>query len=315
MPIDIAAEYGHPDIFKYLFDMEELETVEPKRDVSSLINAAVSRRENEVLTFLKSQKAYIEHRHLNTLHFACRQLHGHNMVSNLINDISIMYQDRKYGFSPLMVAVQHRRVQCVHQILSHKACTQKVIQLVSPITLRSVFHVCAEVNNNEITDRLCKTEYLSSLVIFAADNMGDTPLHICAKFGNAHMSKLLLAYINKQLPSKVVVPQQSLYRTATSLDLTNRFHSKVPNEKTNNVYQHRATDENVLRILKKKNKDRYTPLHLAIYNGNQGVAEEILNHCDSSVINECDDQKRTSLHLAAGKGDLLIRRKNVKIQI
>jgi ankyrin len=283
-PIDIAAEYGNLDVLKHLFDIDEFRQLDEKKGTAALINAAICHRESEVLSFLKRQHEHVFSHHLNTLHLACRQLHGHKMVSHLINKDSIMYQDKQTGNSPLMVAVQHHQIECVKELLSHKAYTQEAIQLVSPVTLRTVFHICAEVNEERITRELCQPRYLSSLLVLAADISGDTPLHICAKVGNVYMSKLLLDYINNISSSVETISHSTTYRSMTNLDATGHVYT----------------------ILNKKNKNKHTPLHVAIYNENLNIIHEILNYSDPSVINACDDQKRTSLHMAAEKGEKVI---------
>ncbi|CAF3438135.1 unnamed protein product, partial [Rotaria sp. Silwood2] len=142
-----------------------------------------------------------------------------------------MYQDKKTGTSPLMVAVQHRQIECVKQLLSHEACTKEAIRLVNPFTLRSVFHICAEVNRKEITEDLCKPQYLSILSVVAADIQGDTPLHICAKVGNAIMSKILLNYIKSNSFVKEATSQSTTYRSMTNLDADGRAPAKQLNTK------------------------------------------------------------------------------------
>jgi ankyrin repeat protein len=307
-PIDIAAEYGNLDILKHLFDIQEFKKFDGKQGTVALINAAVCHRESEVLSFLKKQHKHMLHRHLNTLHFACRQLHGHKMVLDLIDERSIMYQDKQTGSSPLMVAVQHRQAECVKQLLSHEACTQEVIQLVSSVTLRTVFHICAEVNQEEITKQLCQPCHLSSLVVLAADILGDTPLHICAKVDNALMSKLLLDYMKNKSPSREITASSTStkYRSMTNLDANGRVPSKPVINNAHTTNQQTSPVEHIHTTLLKKNKNKYTPLHVAIYNGNLDVIQEILQYSNLRVINACDDQMRTSLHMAAEKGEKVL---------
>ncbi|CAF1339936.1 unnamed protein product [Rotaria sordida] len=56
-------------------------------------------------------------------------------------------------------------------------------------------------------------------------------------------------------------------------------------------------------LLTKKNKEKLTPLHVAIQAGHLDVINEMLKYADASVITTCDDQQRTSLHMAAAKGE------------
>jgi ankyrin repeat protein len=56
-------------------------------------------------------------------------------------------------------------------------------------------------------------------------------------------------------------------------------------------------------MLTKKNKGKLIPLHVAIQAGNLDVINEMLRYADPSLLNVCDDQQRTSLHMAAAKGE------------
>ncbi|CAF1436980.1 unnamed protein product [Adineta ricciae] len=304
-PIDIAAEYGNLDILKHFFEIEELRIInrnDIKKGTATLINAAVRHREDEVLSFLKRQYQHILHPHLNTLHFACRQLHGHKMVSHLINKHSIMYQDKYTGSSPLMIAIQHRQIECVKELLSHKECTQNVIDLVSYITLRTAFHFCAEANEKEITKLLCQAHYMTKILVLAVDILGDTPLHICAKVGNAFMIKILLDYIKQISSSMNIISYSSTSSNIKNLNNNNRIPLKLLSDKHSDINRQISTNEYIYTILNKKNKNKHTPLHVAIYNGNLNVIKEILKYSHQSVVNACDGQKRTSLHMAAEKG-------------
>lgn len=273
-----------------------------------MINAAVRHHENKVLSFLKQQHQHIAHHHFHTLHFACRQLHGYKMVSHLINQQTIKYQDKQTGSTPLMVALQHRQIECVKELLYHQDCTSQIIHLVSPITLRTVFHICAEINQNEITELLCQPQYLSNLLVLAVDIQGDTPLHICAKVDNAHMTKILLNYIQKNSSTDnttKISPHSTTieHRSMTNLDANGRVPTKsFPQKMINNNNKEISQIEPIRKILMKKNKNKYTSLHVAIYNGSLNVIEEILDYVDKNMIDAFDDQKRTSLHMAAEKG-------------
>ena len=228
------------------------------------------------------------------------------MVSHLINEKSIMYQDTKTGSSPLMVAIQHRQLECVKQLLFHKACTEHVIQLVNPISLRTVFHICAQVNQDEITNELCQPKYLSTLLVFANDLQGDTPLHICAKVGNTYMAKRLLDYIKTTSPSTSIEVTShtttTTYRSMSNLDANGRVPTKSPPTKIHVTTQESPMMTNIVSMLSERNKSKYTPLHVAIYYGNFNVIQEILLYSTLNIINACDDQNRTSLHMAAEKG-------------
>lgn len=302
-PVDIAAEYGSPDILQRLVGHETFKKIDKVEGTPALINAAIRHRENDVLNFLKREYEHIIHSHLNTLHFACRQLHGHKMIAHLINGQSIMYQDKKTGTSPLMVAVKHRQTQCVQELLSHRDFKVEAIQLVNPINLQTVFHMCAEVNRTEITNAICSPRWLSVLSILCTDIDGNTPLHICAKVGNSNMTRILLEFISNRSSSKTTISQSNAHRSMTNLDVDGRVPKKQANTKTHVQKYNTTANTDVHKLLMKKNKEKYTALHVAIYNGNFNVINEMIVYCDPSVVNACDAQWRTSLHMAAEKGE------------
>jgi ankyrin len=283
-PIDVAAEYGNLIVIRHLLQIKPSET-DSKEGVVALVQAAVRHHENEVLSFLKKRYENTLNRHLNTLHFACRQLHGDKMVSDLINPKSIMYQDKQSGFSPLMVAIQHRQLKCIKELLGHNDFTSEAFELTSFISFSTVLHICAKVNQKDITDAIFDCPYMSISLVVAADVQGDTPLHICAQVGNAYMTNRLLDYM-----SQTISPTVPLKRS---------------DQKTRNTSSQSASLSNhVYKMVAKKNKSKLTPLHVAIHYGQVDIIKkmfEFLVH-PSSMINEHDDQWRTSLHMAAEKG-------------
>jgi ankyrin repeat protein len=295
-PLHIAVEYGNLQIVKALFQRSNWNRTDQK-SISTLVNAAIFPRQDSVLSFLKNENFLVGHH--TSLHFACRQLHGHNMISHLVNPQSIMYQDKQDGFSPLMVAVQHRQLKCVKELLAHQDFTQEAFELISPSSLRTVLHICAEVNQDEITEALFERSHIPDSFLKAADVMGDTALHICARIGNVYMTKRLLFHSTSVMPFSKPPP----YRSMTNLDANGRIPPKSLST-TTTTREQVLVDEHVYAMVKKKNKDKLTPLHVAIHYGKLHIIREILQVVDPSVIiEECDEQRRTSLHMAAEKGE------------
>lgn len=271
-PVDIAAEYGNLQMFEALFQRSDWKQAGVK-SLSALVNAALSPRQDNVLLFLKNENLLDGHH--TALHLACRQLHGHNMISHFINPESIMYQDKHDGFSPLMVAVQHRQLECVNELLAHKNLTQEAFELISPSSLRTVLHICAEANQDKITEALFECSHISDFLLKATDLMGNTALHICAEVGNVYMTKRLLFHSTPVIPTTT--------NTACEQVLTKKYADVM---------------------LTKKNKSKLTPLHVAIHSGKSHVINEILQVANpSKFIEQCDEQRRTSLHMAAEKGE------------
>jgi ankyrin repeat protein len=268
-PIDIMIEYNDPDVIKHFFDLRHIE-----EEVVALSP------ENKVLSLLKQQyEESINHDH-GRLSFACRQLHGLKTVSHLINPYSIMHCDKQTGLTPLMVAVQHRQLECIKELLNNKYFTQEAFELVSNVSFGTVLHICPKVHHKEITKALFNSRFMSNTLAITADVLGDTPLHTCAQVGNVYMTRILLGYIIGH-NSSVMTSSYSPTRAPANYGSAIR-------------HTHAA--------LTKKNKEKLTPLHVAIQAGHLDVINEMLEYAHASVINMCDDQQRTSLHMAAAKG-------------
>jgi ankyrin repeat protein len=301
-PIDVAAEYGNLIVIQRLLQIKPLE-IQSEEGVAALVQAAARHHQNEVLLFLKKQYQQVLNRHLNTLHFACSQLHGDKMLLHLINPKNIMYQDKQSGFSPLMVAVQHRQLKCIKELLGHNDFTSEAFELTSSISLSTVLHICAKVNQNDITTAIFDCPYMSISLVVTADVQGDTPLHICAQVGNVYMTQRLLDYMSQNISPVVPISHQPTRRTMTNLDSNGRAPSKWSDQKTlNTSSQSTSLNDHVYKMLTKKNKSKLTPLHVAIHYGKVDVIEKMFKFVHPSIINEHDDQWRTSLHMAAEKG-------------
>ena len=193
-PIDIAIEYNDPEVIKHFFDQRHIRDADDTTDVLIVEEATACSSKNKLVSLLEEQ--YVEAINLDhsILYFACHQLHGQKTISHLINPNSITYRDKQTGLSPLMVAVQHRQLQRVKELLSHKYFTQEAFELVSNTSLRTILHICAKVHHREIMKVLFESRFVSNTLTLAADVLGDTPLHVCAQAGNVHMTQLLLGY-------------------------------------------------------------------------------------------------------------------------
>jgi ankyrin repeat protein len=303
-PIDIAIEYNDPKVIRHFFDRSHIRDVNDMADVITIENVATCSHENEVVPFRKEQyEEVINHDH-SILSVACRQLHGHNMVSHLINPNSIMYRDKQTGLSPLMVAVQYRQLQCVKELLNHKYFTQEAFELVSNVSFRTVLHICSKVHNKEITKILFESRFMSNALAIAVDLLGNTPLHTCAQVGNVYMTQLLLSYsIDHSLPITTFSNSPPLL-TMINRDANRRMPPESSVTRAIKPTSHYGlASRHAHAMLIKKNKGKLTPLHVAIQAGNLDVIREMLKYADPSVINVCDDQQRTSLHIAAAKGE------------
>jgi len=269
---------------------------------SALVNGAVFHPNSDVLSFLLDKKMLIDNH--TALLSACRHVHGDKILLPLINSKSIMHQDTQDGFSPLMVAVKHRQLEPVKALLNHENLTSEAFELSSPRSLRTVLHICAEVNQNEIAEELIKYRYMSSSLVTAADVMGNTALHICAQVGNVYMSQLLLYYMSGSISPVVPISYTSTRRTMINLDSNGRVPPKWSvTTATNTILQEAPVNEHVHEMLSIENKSKLTPIHVAINYAKLDAIKIMLSFADPSmIINQCDDQHRTYLHMAAEKG-------------
>ncbi|CAF3840807.1 unnamed protein product [Rotaria sp. Silwood1] len=180
----------------------------------------------------------------------------------------------KNGFTPLMVAVKHRRLKSVQKLLASEFCTKEVLEMVSQDdSERTVLHICAEVNQNEIIKVLFEKIaelYNDNQPWAMCDVMGNTPLHICAQKGNSDMCEKIIEYYKRN-----------------SSDSTNQS-------------SRRST------ILTMKNYNKWTAFHEAVQNGYFGIVDSMRKNLDDAVFKDMaaivDEELRTSLHMAAEKG-------------
>ncbi|UJR16752.1 hypothetical protein I4U23_003652 [Adineta vaga] len=262
-PIDIAAEHGHLDILKnFLQNMPNYPGIE------TLVHAAVRHRNGTVVSFLQNQPFSFPD---NILHAACRERDGHKSISCLKITHSLLKKRDSDGYTPLMIAVKHRRFECVKALLDTKLCTDDVFSIRTENRKRTVLHICAEIQQQAMTEIIFKA--LNNVdkkryILTQKDATGDTPLHICAQKGNVYMGEKLL----------------ELYKT-----LPRSHPGKIP-------------------IWHLKNYNKLIPFQEAISNNQLKIVESMLRLIPESesrkkMIHATDTQFRTNLHLAAVKGN------------
>ncbi|CAF1320169.1 unnamed protein product [Rotaria sordida] len=157
--IKVAAAYGHLDIV-----MQYLEKVSTQTDRSSTIHqfilAAVRCRGKSILSHFADEVNNVSSR----LYWICRQSNGDELIhydkycKTLITEESMSHQyEDDYYFTPLMIAIKYRRVQCI----------KKLVQ---------------KIQDNDITDLLLNAAKKKNVNVIDNDMMGNTPVHICAQF-------------------------------------------------------------------------------------------------------------------------------------
>lgn len=274
-PIDIAAENGHLDI------MGELEGNPPEEpDISALAHAAVRYKTGASIFFLRCQSFYFPK---DILHAACRERHGHNSISALpITNNDLKKQDLD-GFTPLMVAVKHRRYECVKTLIDTGEFDEEIIDIQDLNLKRTVLHICAEIKHEKITNILFDAiKDLNNIrnMLVQKDTMGDTPLHICAQEDNDHMCQKLL----------------ELYKT-----LPRSNPGRTP-------------------IWNLKNYNKLIPFQEAVRNNQLKTVKTMLDGIPNSksrkdMIDATDDNLCTNLHIAALKGESTIYNNRIKKHI
>lgn len=164
-------EYNDSETIKHLFDQYD-----------------------EVLSLLKDQYDDAVYNDSSRLFFACRQTHGSKTISHLINPDSLMYVDEQTGLSSLMIAVQYRQLECIKQLLHNKYFTQEAFDLASNVSFCTALHICAKIQDKQITQLLLNSHFMSNTLASTNDISGDTALHICARVGNVYMTQLLFRF-------------------------------------------------------------------------------------------------------------------------
>lgn len=267
-PIDIAVEYGTIDIVEKCLSENE----NPK-GVNALIRAAIRHRTGIALSHPYVPNAYDDQ----ALHYACRQFYGHKSIDSILTEKRIKAHDTN-GYTPLMVAIKHRQLKAVEALLKSKHFKNNVLeQLTEYDTKRTVLHICAEVNENDITNCLlsaCFKFYPNNELFIKTDSMRNTPLHTCAQRGNSYMCEKLLE----------------------------RF------EKSKNT-QRTTQKSGELTMWTMTNHNERTALHEAIQNGHSDVVKTMHKWIDSTDFEKmtdiCDEELRTTLHMAAAQGQFI----------
>jgi len=267
-PFDFAAEYGRVDCIKDYFQSQPISRQE-NLSIYALIQSTI-RSSNSDPTFISKRLSLIhasDKRYM--LELACQHFDGDKLltdptISKYFNSKFFLQENPNDGFTPLMIAVKHRREKCVKALLQHPMCTKDILEAASHDFERTVLHICAEYPNESIANALLGKAKSYELDLAPIDIMGNTPLHICAEKNNIFMCQGLLANI----------------------------HPKP-------VYD----------LLEKKNNNGLTAFHIAVKKKHTEIVNKMLQStsgCESDLIKYCDQELRTSLHIAAFEGTIRI---------
>lgn len=283
-PIDVAAEYGHIDaLLKYFDDEKNSLPKHSNHTIRAFIDLAVRHRD---ITLLPEDFQTQNERNISyIIRLACRHPNGHELLDDLnlsgkISETLLSKQRPADRFTPLMIAVKYQNVECVQYFLrvSHPR-TDQILRETSLDFQRTVFHICAEIPNKKITDLLLEQVKPCKIDLTLKDVMGNTPLHICVEKENQYMCDKLLQIATNSMHSGSTARSNSVRSTNNS--------SKLP------------------QMLTVRNNNGLTSFHLATEKGSYDIVRkmtEIVSNPESLIENR-DEQLRTSLHIAAFQGN------------
>ena len=279
-PFAVAVEYGHYESTKHYFKPPDGDHKVTGGD-AVVIETAVRYLDVRFIHFLASSKSEQMLNYI--IHVACREPRGHELLTDsrlqsIFKRPEILKPITKDDLTPLMVAVKHRQVECVRHLLDDPFFDPIVFKSVSLDFQRTVLHLCAEFPNDKITDLLRAKGISNRVNLSPIDALGNTPLHICAQKKNTHMCKELLRVTESSLKNS----------TKTSFDS-----------------RYQAFGSNTMpTMLKIRNNNGVTAFHEAIENGNSKIVEVIMEMSSDRhvLIEDTNEQLRTSLHIAAWKG-------------
>lgn len=265
--MNYAAEYGHFET------LEEHPSIRSKIDTVKIGMTASNSCYSMPVSVVEAISAMPEREKLSILQSICSHPNGHTLLDHGCDTILSKELLSKAcsldGFTPLMIAVKFQRKKCVEHLLKESFCSQPMLEIASTDLKRTVLHICAEYPDESITEMLLKTADRYGLDIEPSDIFGNTPLHIYAKRNNENtpMCKKFISHLNKKA----------------------QLLERIPG------------------YLEKRNNDGFTPFHLATENEHNEMVKHMLDRVskfkpESSLIEYCDQQLRTSLHIAALNG-------------
>lgn len=310
-PFEFAAEYGHLDIIKEYFRTPS-STEDPNYNIYTLIHGAIRQRDSKLLHEYFSIEDENVKRYI--LQLACCYPNGYKLleeltkqnISNIFIDNILLGQNRKDGFTPLMIAVKYRQETCVKLLLDTIVPREKIGILFNKSSHdfeRTVLHICAQLPDDSlindpsdemksitdspskvvksIIDSLLEKAKSCKIDLAPVDVMRFTPLHICAKQHNLYMCDKLLPISHK----------------CSETELNSK---SISNHKANNSIL-------IPKLLTIRNNDGLTAFHIATENGHYKIIKRMIEAVSNPkiLIEDCDQQLRTSLHIAALKGQLI----------
>ncbi|KAK7074366.1 hypothetical protein SK128_009451 [Halocaridina rubra] len=381
-PLHFASYTGNVKIIKLLVHAGANITAIDKEGNTPL-HVAISAKQidavQELLNFRKNEKEYLNKLLTTTnnikkapLHIAART--GSVKVLKMLigngADATAIDED---GYTPLHVAVENNNDDVVDELLKHQENKNENFSDLLDVpnnAQKTSLHFAAHTGNLDIFKRLLeagaditaidkdgftplhiavateKDHIVHEIVMFekikresccdlinATNNIQKTPLHFAAHAGNVNVLKLFLnnggditlkdkdgytpLHVAIANGRELIVKELVLFAENQIERYDNYFNS------TNNIRKtplHFAAHKNLVETLKilleadaditAKDEDGYTPLHVAVANGNEDIVKELIKFMKSrnrntrDVFNVKNNMRKTPLHFAARTGNL-----------
>ncbi|UJR22073.1 hypothetical protein I4U23_025139 [Adineta vaga] len=275
--LSLACEYGNKDLVQIL-----LLYGANAQDCMPL-HMAIKSGNTEIVQYLLEYpiKNYFD----TSLHIAC-QYNRTNILQMLINyqndNLNLEVQDQR-GYTPLLTASYFDHDDCI-EILRFNGADLTAMDNFQ----RNILHICVERQCHNALKKCLEwiKDSINSYELFTkGDRHGNTVLHTAAKYGSFATCKILIDMI-----------KYILLQTQFSLSSENIFLQKY------------------LSLILKKNINQRTSIHEAAKIGNFAMLNfffQIIDDDDDDDENlqhkiilceDCDDEFKTSLHLAAAEG-------------
>ncbi|XP_043363209.1 serine/threonine-protein phosphatase 6 regulatory ankyrin repeat subunit B-like isoform X4 [Dermochelys coriacea] len=301
-PLHIAAERGHINVVELLTEKFHSNVLARTKAQETPLHIAACIHEGEKVAemLLKSgADVNVEQENGETaMHVAAR--HGNlRMIKALIEEGGELTSQSKAGECPLHIAVQHCHLPVVEEILNYLATEKSHAEVSACVNQENKagetpLHLAAAVKKDMVHFEEEETKIIAMLMDYDADVSRatqvslETPLHYCARVGNADVLLEMLKHIST---SRM---QQSINKQAKNdwsplLVAAERGHTAI----VKILLQHHARVD----VFDEHGK---AALHLAAENGHDQIADILLWH--KAFVNAKTKLGLTPLHLSAQNG-------------